>query len=43
MADAVVTRPGENQDTATDALELFLKVFSGEVMSAFRIKNIVVD
>ncbi len=41
MADAVVTRIGEVQGGPVDPLELFLKVFSGEVLQAFKEKNIV--
>lgn len=40
MANATVSRPGQ-QDAAGDAYALFLKVFSGEVLTAFEEANIM--
>lgn len=41
--DATVSRPGEAYGGGADPLELFLKVFSGEVLTAFERNNIMLD
>lgn len=42
MADAAVVRFGSNNGGA-DKLELFLKVFAGEVMSSFELATVTLD
>ena len=41
--DATAARPGEAYGGSSDPLELFLKVFSGEVITAFERQNIMMD
>jgi hypothetical protein len=41
MANWTVTRPGSNQIAGADKRELFLKVFSGEVLMTYQNKTLM--
>lgn len=43
MADALLTRIGDNNDSDSDFTNLFLKVYAGEVLTAFQDANIMLD
>ena len=43
MANATVGRFGDVNNAGSDPIQLFLKVFAGEVLAMFERKNVMID